>query len=302
MATQLKDDPTPNPDDPPPPDKDGEPGGEQHQEEAPRDYEAEARERGWRPKEEFPGDESKWVDAEKFIERTDTVMPLLKAENKRLKRTLDEMKRQQRQFSKFASKAEERIRAELQSQMEAAVEAGDVPEFQRLQKEADELKPGESGQPKHSKEEALEAFDNFRDENPWYDRGNLAGASEIEKNARTFADRITEKRLRDLKAGEEPPPDEFFAEIAAEVKAKYPQLGANGGRAPRQKPVSDVSPSGQGRPQRNSRTYDNLPAEAKAKCDKWISNGTINMGSTEKGRDYFAKNFDWDAWNKEAAR
>lgn len=285
-----------------PPANDAEPGDEQHQEPAERDFEAEARGRGWAPKEEFKGDPARWVDAETFIERTDTVMPLLKADRDRLKRELGDLKRQFKQFSKFASAAEERVRGELQAKMEEAVQAGDVEGFKRLQKEAGELPGAESGQPRHSKEEALEAFEAFRDENPWYDRGNLAGASEIEMNARVYADRITEKRLAALKPGEEPPPEEFFGEIAAEVKAKYPQLGVNGTRQPRAKPASDVAAPGQGRPPRNNRTYDALPAEAKAQCDKWIASGVIAMGSTEKGREFYVKNFDWNKWQQEAAR
>lgn len=281
-------------------------GGEQHEPEG-RDFEAEARERGWAPKEEFKGDPARWVDAETFLERTDTVMPLLKADRDRLKRELSDLKRSLKQATRHFEGAEkrayDRARADIEARIEQATEAGDVTAVKAALKDMEELRPdGGEANPKHSREEAMEAFDAFRDENPWYDRGNLAGASEIEINARLYADRITEKRLRELKVGEEPPPDEFFADIAAEVRAKYPQLGANGVRQPRTKPASDVAAPGTPRPRRNDRTYDNLPAEAKAQCDKWIRSGIIGGGDPKKGRELYAKDFDWDGWQKAAGR
>jgi hypothetical protein len=305
MATQLKPEETPGTE---PPANDavaGTEGGEQRQE-GERDFEAEARERGWAPKDEFKGDPARWVDAETFIERTDTVMPLLKADRDRYKRELADLKRSLKQATKHFEGAEkrayDRAKAEIEQRIETATEAGDVAAVKAALKDMGELTPASDTSPKYSREAALEAFDTFRDENEWYDRGNLAGASEIEINARLYADRITEKRLRELKPGEEPPPEEFFAEIAAEVKAKYPQLGLNGARQARQKPASDVSAPGSGRPQRSSRTYENLPPEAKAKCDKWIRDGIIGGGDVKKGRDLYARDFDWDGWNKEAAR
>ena len=278
MATQLKQ-PDPEPQD------QQQDNDIQQVDDAPRDYEAEARSRGWVPQDEFKGDATRWVDAETFIERTETVMPLLKAENARMKRELSDMKRQMRQFSKHASAAEERIRAEIQSEMEAAVEAGDVEGFRKLQKKADELTDGKSEAPKHTQEEVIEAFDVFREENPWYDRANLANASEIDINARLYADRMTEKHI---KKTEEMAPDEFFAFIADEVKKKYPQIVA---KPRREKPQSDVSPAGNGRMPRNTKTWENLPAEARQRFEKWINNG---LGD----KDYYLKTFDWDGYAK----
>jgi hypothetical protein len=64
----------------------GEDGDDPNVNDQARDFDAEAREHGWRPKDEFPGDAAKWVDAETFMKRADEVMPLLKAQNARLKR------------------------------------------------------------------------------------------------------------------------------------------------------------------------------------------------------------------------
>ena len=50
--------------------------------------EQEARNLGWVPQEEFRGDPGKWVDAETFVERGHTIMPILKSNNKKLEEQL----------------------------------------------------------------------------------------------------------------------------------------------------------------------------------------------------------------------
>lgn len=48
------------------------------------EVEVKARELGWQPKEEFRGDPERWVDAAAYVERGETMLPLIKASNKRL--------------------------------------------------------------------------------------------------------------------------------------------------------------------------------------------------------------------------
>ena len=45
---------------------------------------------GWIPKEKFRGDESKWVDAETYVERGQTFLPFIKAENRKLQERLEQ--------------------------------------------------------------------------------------------------------------------------------------------------------------------------------------------------------------------
>jgi hypothetical protein len=58
------------------------------------DVEATARSMGWAPKEQFKGDPEKWVDAAEYVSRGETVMPLLKANNRRLQQELEGERRQ----------------------------------------------------------------------------------------------------------------------------------------------------------------------------------------------------------------
>jgi hypothetical protein len=277
MATQLKHEPEAEAE---PPANEAEPH------EGERDYDAEARQRGWLPQDDFRGDKSRWVDAQTFIERTDTVMPLLKADRDRLKRELNDMKREFKRISRHISTSEERIREEIQAEMEEAVKDGDMAAFKKAQGKADKL--AEPTVPaKHSQEDAMEAFDSFRDANPWYDKANLASASEIEKDARIYADRMTERHLDKTK---EMAPDEFFGFIGDLVKEKFPDLTA---RPRREKPQSDVSAAGTGRAPRGGKTWEALPDPARRQFEKWIGQG---MGD----KAYYLKSFDWTGYDKAA--
>jgi len=53
-------------------------------EEQSTDVEAEAREMGWVPEDEFRGDKAKWVTAEAFVDHGRQVMPILRKNNERL--------------------------------------------------------------------------------------------------------------------------------------------------------------------------------------------------------------------------
>lgn len=55
----------------------------------PTEVEQRARRMGWRPQEEFTGDEGQFVDAATFIKRGEEVLPIVNATNKRLRERVD---------------------------------------------------------------------------------------------------------------------------------------------------------------------------------------------------------------------
>jgi hypothetical protein len=276
-------------------------GGDEHIE-TPRDFEAEARDHGWSPKEDFKGDESRWVDAETFMKRADEMMPLLKAQNARLKRDFEalkkDLKRATTHFDGAEKRAYERARAELEARIETAVESGDVAAAKAAVKEMGDLRPDAEPQ-KHTKEEATEALDEFRDANPWYDRANLASASEIDINARLYFDRMIDKNLDKTK---EMAPADFFALITEMTLEKYPQVNA---KPARQKPSSAVEGGTSGRGGRGmAKSWDNLPEDAKRQYQRFIDRGIgiKQTGDAEKdataARAYYAKTHDWEGFKQ----
>ncbi len=58
------------------------------EQQAQRDYEAEARSSGWLPQDQWKGPPEKWVDAEKFVQRGEQFLPFVQA---KLKKSLDKI-------------------------------------------------------------------------------------------------------------------------------------------------------------------------------------------------------------------
>jgi hypothetical protein len=266
-----------------------------------RDLEAEAREHGWSPKEDFKGDVSRWVDAETFMKRADEMMPLLKAQNQRLKRDIEsirkDLKRASAHFEGAEKRAYDRAKADIEGRIETAVEAGDVAAARAAMKEMGELAPAVEAKQEHTKEEAQEALDEFREEHPWYDKANLANATEVEINARLFYDRMLDRHIERTK---DMPPAEFFAFIADLTLDKYPALK---GKPVRAKPTSAVE-GGTGGPRRGmAQNWDNLPDEAKRQYTRFIDRGLLGVKATgdtakdlEASRKYYARSHDWKGY------
>lgn len=256
-----------------------------------RDFESEARVQGWRPKDEFRGNPDAWTDAETFMRRADEVLPLIKKQNAHLKREIDDLKKLVRKVAKSEQEAHTHALAEIRAEMRDAVESGDTAAFDRLEKKADKIReeirddtPGLA----HG-EDPQDAFDAFREGNAWYDKANLASASETEVEARLYADRLADKFVKQG-LQETLSPTEFFAKIAEDTEAKFPNLKA---KTPRPKPASDVA--GVTRPGIGSRarTGANLPADAKAQATRFFNNGVIKAKSLTEALDKYAVNYDW---------
>lgn len=102
-----------------------------------------ARERGWIPLDNFKGDASRWVDAETFLEKSRTVMPILRKNNEKLygelatvrnelsetKRTLNEALESLNEFKRYheedSKRQYEKARQELIVSKKDALRDGD---------------------------------------------------------------------------------------------------------------------------------------------------------------------------------
>lgn len=261
---------------------------EGEQQTASRDFEAEAQKHGWTPKDEFKGDPGRWIDAETFVKRADEVMPLLKKKTEAQDREIADLKKQMKRATDFFSKAEERAyeRAvnDLKTRQREAVASGDTQAFDDLDKEISDLKKDlpKAETPKVTKEEAMEALEDWRDENPWYDRANLASATEEMIAARIYADRMMDKHV--AKTADMLPAD-YFKFIEGLVFEKYPSIKAKPARS---KPTSDVAAPTNGRVRSGGKSFVDLPPEAQRACDKWVRQGII------KSREDYVKSYDWN--------
>ena len=171
--------------------------------------EAEAKEAGWAPKEEWRGLPEKWVDAKTFVERNEHIMPLLKRDRDRLKvelatrdariaemtRAIQEGRASMEAFKEFAEadtkRRVEAAREDLKRQLKAAREAGDVDAEVEVQDAMVKLS-AETAAPKKTIGEARQeqqqmpitpVFREWITENPWYSIPSLGQQGDEEKTA-----------------------------------------------------------------------------------------------------------------------
>jgi hypothetical protein len=244
--------------------------------------EEQARVQGWVPQDEWDGPADKWVDAETFVEKGRERNSVLRNENDALRRELREFRGElKRKFATLEAaerRGYETALAEMESRRLQAVEDGDIASFAQIDRELDKMKKDVAPAGDLAKR-AEDAYLDFRESNTWYDRANLASASETEQEARLFADRLADRWVKDGRH-KMLEPEDFYTEIAAETKKKFPALGL------RKKAASDVSaPTGNRGPRGN--TFADLPAEAKAMADKLVSRGIL------KSRAEYVKTYDW---------
>jgi hypothetical protein len=256
--------------------------------------EAKARRLGWVSKEEFKGDPDKHRSADEFLERGETILPILQRDNKKLHDTVGRVEKELREtretlqsFSEFASKAEERAykkaKAELEAKLDGAIATADVDEARRIRKDMAEL---EVDPPKPAKREpkpvgepdrpAVDAeIQSWIDNNDWFNKSAALRSYMSEE----FGE--LEKRH----------PGTSKAEILAEAKRrtvdKFPEkFGVN---PKREGAASVATPSGDSpRAKKGGKSYDDLPAEAKKACDKYVKQ--IPGYTKEK----YCQAYDWD--------
>lgn len=256
-----------------------------------RDYVAEAREIGWLPLEEFKGDPSKHVDAETFVRRGEEVLPLVKKQNATLRREIDDLKKLVKRLEKSEQNAYNAALADLRAKQEEAVETGDLDQFRETSKKIDALKEDireEVGLVKG--EDPIEQEELFIEANPWYAKGALASASEVEVLARLFADRTARKWAREGLA-DTMAPSEFFAKVAEVTEREFPQLKA---KSPRVKPPSDVAGVTAAGSGSKAKTGANLPLDAKAQAKRFYEQGVYKKAkSLTEALDIYAKDYDW---------
>lgn len=267
---------------------------------------AEARELGWRPKEEFKGDEAKWVDAKTFVERGEHVLPIVKATNARLRSDLAATNARLEEVSAAlkASKEStdaleryhqddvkqkvEKARADLKAQLVAAKKAGDVESEVNLTDELTRLntvdlteakvtdeplpKPVQKDYTKHPE------FIAWKEDNPWF-------GTDI---AKTAIARDISERLR--ASGETSIGREYMDKVSVATAKEVTRLG--GGRATSKVEASKGGGGGGGNG--GAKSYSDLPPEAKTACNSYereLVGPNRKYKTTDEWRKSYAEQF-----------
>lgn len=236
-----------------------------------------ARGMGWRPLEEFRGDPSKWVDADTFVSRGEHYLPILKADRDRAKREADELRSELAKTRELVAASAEAIeelktyqseatkrsveaaRQQWIKQLKDAREVGDVDAEVRAQSEivkidtalAAPAPPAPAPAAKPSSAPAVDPdFVAWEAENPWF-------KTDARKHGLAMG---IAKELRDDPKNATLVGRAFYDRITQEMEAYLnPQR-------PAPSKVAGSRPASAGGSER-TRTYADLPADAKAACD-----------------------------------
>lgn len=240
--------------------------------------EAEAREYGWTPQDQFRGPSEKWQPADQYLDwakRTGRVpksqfdeirrdFPVIKRQNDELKAELGQVRETLKEFVEFSSKAEqrayERARKDIEAKAETAAAQGDQAGVRAAMADLDALqKPQERPKPEPTQTQPRidPAIQDWIGRNDWFNKDrSLNGYAtdiygELERSAPGMS---VEERL---------------AETKKRTIDKFPEkFGINPNRENATRTVAE--PSGTPSRRTNGRTYENLPADAKAACDKFV--------------------------------
>lgn len=274
-------------------------GGDEHAK-----AEERARRMGWVPKEEFRGDPERWVDADKFLERGQNELPILRENYRKLEgkfesmmETTQQMVRKLGEFDR--NQREDRVQAhqqrvsELKAERDAAVSNGDEDRYKALNRQIDDLESkapapppkdeGGAGTPQGPSPEFKREFDTWRGDNPWYGR-DMQLTYEAEQ-----VDAAVLRHNPDM------PPAQRLAEVTRIVRERHPdKFKAGGGGGSQRNAGSPVEPGGGGRPagkRGQKKTVTDLPPEAKQYHDKFVNRDKI-MSSEQYLREYFGDDYE----------
>ena len=267
------------------------------------EVESQARERGWRPKGEFKGQESSWVDAETYLRRAEEVLPIMRADNRRMREELTQVKSESqatREALKAATEAIEELKSfntdvakrgvkaqkeQIMTQLTEAKTSGNVELEVQLTDKLSELnaslresarEPTVKPTPAATQPTLTPEVKQWLTENPWF-------GSDKRRTGLAFG--IAD----DLKAQGKVPNLEFYEEIGREVEKLMPSGNGQRREAPARVSGSNGSEGGGGGPR--GKTFADLPADAKAACDRQGTEKLVGTGKVFKDKSAWRQHY-----------
>lgn len=273
-----------------------------------RNYAAEAAKMGHVPKEKWTGDPDKWVEPQEFVERAEQVLPIIRQQKRALEEEVRSLKAEQAQmkkdtvqFAEFVEGAAKREREALEAKLAdalaeraEAVTSGDGVAFTKADKKVEDIKEeavkaAKPNTPAPNKEEVHPDLADWLKNNPWYEANE-----EIRTEANLIA---TAMQVNAKKKGIDLNGKKLFDAVAAKMAKLYPEdvvLEETAQRSSVETGRDSEPPAGE-RPRRGgAKTYSNLPADAKATCERYIANAWIGKKKPEDFRKEFANAYQWD--------
>lgn len=235
-------------------------GGENQEQNVPEvsPVELQAREQGWVPKDDFKGEEHKWVDAGEFLRRGE-LFSKIESQNKELKAIRETLLQFKDHHSKVQETAYKKAIADLKAKKKEALLEGDADLVIEVDEQLDEVKDAQrriATQPAAQEPQGEHpVFVNWKSQNSWY---------ESNKPMRGWAD------VRGLELAQEgKSPDEVLKIIGREVRQEFPNKFENPNRA--------KAGAVEGAVQRGNRGGDSfeLTGEQRNMMNKFVKSGLM---------------------------
>lgn len=221
-----------------------------------------AREQGWRPKEEFDGDASKWVSAETFVAKGELI-DRIEQLGKKLKDSDKTIAMLKEHHSKVKDAEFKRAVEFLKQQKKQAYESGDVDKIIELDDKIAEVRDTQKAQKQQEQvdetPESHPAFQSWASENKWY---------ETDSEMRADADAFGEAYARN---NQDKTPLEVLEYVTKKIKKAYPEKFVNPNR---NKPTGVESGSGTRQASSGSGGFSLTEEEAKV-MNTFIRNGVM---------------------------
>jgi hypothetical protein len=233
---------------------------------------------GWVPKEDFRGDEARWISAEEFVKRADHMMPILKSVNRKLETQVSETNRKLAETQKLIEKMvtintkyiddsyDSKV-AEIRSQKRKAVEDGNTTLYDDLdRREATIKKPEKIDVPAA----VANATDTVHPEMQRFEEDNktwFGVDQEMTEYAYFVGEQLKNRKSPLALPGKE---KEFFDEVSKRIKTTFATKFSNPNRNRTEVDESGLRGSDMGGGN-GKKGWNDLPDEAKRQCNKLMA-------------------------------
>jgi|SRR5215469_8270497 len=193
--------------------------------------EQEARDQGWVPKEDFKGDEHKWVDAPEFVRRGE-LFAKIESQNKKLKSMEDTLHQFKQHHDRVQENAYKKALADLKAKKKEALVEGDADlvisvdeQIQEVREQAQIAQQRAAIEQHQAQQTEHPDFTAFKVKNGWYESNSAM---------RAWADTRGVELARSGKS-----PSEVLRAVEKEVREEFPNRFEN----PNRSRASAVEPS-----------------------------------------------------------
>lgn len=259
------------------------------------DYEALAREMGWRPEGEFKGDKSRFVDAKTFYERGLTILPIVQAENSALRAAMARTQEDARRALEIAERAHTRELDQVREELAAtklvrkeAVTENDGDKFEAAEARIAQLEEQLKARPSQEAPPLDPGYTAWLDrpEQAWF-RGD--------DEAQAMADGLARLSKYKPLIGQR---EKLWDAVIGDIKKMRDGQRA-GVKADLERPGPQGAGKGNGEVRRGAgtRSYDNLSEEFRKQCDRQYKDFGIST-TKEKWRERYVSGISEDAFRK----